>query len=479
MRKFFKKSIVKFYLLLSLGFGILMGIVFPFYASFFVKYSSASLEVFFKIGCIVAGILVGLFSFIIGKITILKLLKKVSNELEEMASEQGVIKNRVTVESADEVGDMIKHLNEFIDKLEKLVINVKSSAEKNVTIGNELTGKSDRSSTAIEHIAYSIEKIKDQFQDLNTSIGGTTSSVEKITNNIKSLDEHIDSQVDVNNLVNTSVGDIMNSIKNVSSITSEKMKMMNKLVNVIEIGGEKIKDTNIMIQSVSKTADEMIKMIELITDIANQINTLSINASIESARAGKYGEGFKVVSNEIRKLAVTTNSNTENITNQLEQTVDTMRLALEKSKESGDTFIMINEEVRNVADTLNEIKDNMFSLAEKSDHILQNINNMSEASNTVKNQSTQIKESAISINNSIHSVDDISTEMLSEMDKIDNYAIQLNLLATQLYALGLRNNRSMNILNKEIHKFKLSEEDHIKDKMNEKKKKLGLKPVKD
>ncbi|MEZ5249444.1 MAG: methyl-accepting chemotaxis protein [Ilumatobacteraceae bacterium] len=59
-------------------------------------------------------------------------------------------------------------------------------------------------------------------------------------------------------------------------------------------------------------------IVEIIQDIANQINLLALNATIESARAGEAGRGFAVVANEVKTLAKEASDATEQISAEIE-----------------------------------------------------------------------------------------------------------------------------------------------------------------
>ncbi len=449
----FKKSVSRVYFLLSIGFGIVIGIAFPFYSHFFVDFKSITMGIIFSISCVVAGILVGLGSYLIGKFTIIKSIKKIGGKFKSVNEKENNVITKINFESKDALGELTNNYNQFITHLEELFEHIKEHSDKSKEIGETLTKRTDVSSTSIEVIAYSIENLKEKFSDLNDDINNSSSSVDKITENIKNLSNHIGNQIQVNKTVSNSVEDIMNSINSISEITNEKNESVNMLVEVIKIGGEKVNNTNKFIQSISKSADDILGMIDFITDISNQINTLAINASIEAARAGKYGYGFKVVANEIRNLAVTTSNNTGSIAEYLKETVDKMHMAMDLSVESGKTFAKINKEVTNVSGALFNITDKMNTLSKSSNIIINDLRKLDEASSIVKNSSTEIIDNVDKINTLIHKANSISSDMLGEMNKIDDNAMQLNLFATQLYALGIRNNLSMKKLNEEIKRL--------------------------
>ncbi|HOV14236.1 MAG TPA: PAS domain-containing protein, partial [Spirochaetota bacterium] len=104
-----KVSIVRFNYILSISFGLFMGMIFPFFAYFFVTFKSNTHLIIFTIGCLLAGFLVGTFSYLVLKNTILKIIRKISGSVKYFD-----IKNDYTkLLFNDEVGNLINTLSRY------------------------------------------------------------------------------------------------------------------------------------------------------------------------------------------------------------------------------------------------------------------------------------------------------------------------------------------------------------------------------
>jgi len=116
-----KTSILRNILFAYLSFGILMGIIFPFYADFFVDWKEG-MYVWFVIGCLIAGIMMGIFTYIIMKIVLVK-------KLENIAVCATAISNKdltysCTMQSDDVIGTIIHSFTHMSDSLSDIIANL-------------------------------------------------------------------------------------------------------------------------------------------------------------------------------------------------------------------------------------------------------------------------------------------------------------------------------------------------------------------
>lgn len=145
-----KKSIVRNYLFLSIGFGVIMGVIFPFFSEIFNHYKQESYRIYFILACIFAGIAVGGFSFVIGKLTVLKALKKLSPQMEKVSL--GNLHSFIALKSDDEIGKISESLNHCIQDLGARIIGLKERIERLSKDAYDLNSQAEASSTLMEEM---------------------------------------------------------------------------------------------------------------------------------------------------------------------------------------------------------------------------------------------------------------------------------------------------------------------------------------
>lgn len=181
-------------------------------------------------------------------------VEAMSTHLADMAAGGGDLTRRIEVKSSDEVGQMSTSLNAFLEKLEKIIIEVKGGAGSISSAAQQVSSTSSSLSQGTSEQAASVEE--------------TTSSLEQMSASISQ-----------------------------NSDNSRQMEQVaSKGAREAEESGKAVKQT---VDAMKSITDK----INIIDEIAYQTNLLALNAAIEAARAGEHGKGFAVVATEVRKLA--------------------------------------------------------------------------------------------------------------------------------------------------------------------------------
>jgi len=227
--------------------------------------------------------------------TVLVLFKKirpltlVAKRMEELSANEGDLTARITVESKDEVGQLAKGFNGFLDNLQHMIKMVNTAVFQVAASAEELTANAEQTSKATEEIAHTIQEVANGTDQQSMSVKHGSAAIDHMASGVRHITMHAD---DVSALVRNATEVAVEGNRSIR----QAVEQMNAISNAIDgIAG--------VIKGLGERSHEIGQIIEAITTIAAQTNLLALNAAIEAARAGEHGKGFAVVADEVRKLA--------------------------------------------------------------------------------------------------------------------------------------------------------------------------------
>lgn len=263
--------------------------------------------------------------FIIRRVA--KSLVLVVDRIKDVAQGEGDLTKRLEVQSDDELGELSRWFNTFMDKLHQIVLQVAQSTEHIASASEEI------SSTAAQS-AHSAAAQKDQATQVAAAMQEMSSTVLQVSENASKASE---------------------SARRAGETARSGGAIVDKTVDVIQNLAASTRDTAAKIQELGKSSDQIGQIIGVIDDIADQTNLLALNAAIEAARAGEQGRGFAVVADEVRKLAERTTQATKEIAQMIKTIQQETQRAVE-AMESGTAAVERGVESASKAGTsLNEI----------------------------------------------------------------------------------------------------------------------------
>lgn len=298
----------------------------------------------------------------------------------------------------DELGQMGHAIEHLIEKLRAIVGGLKQSSDTLYNSGNSLDEMAGQSSAAADEISRAVE-------DISKGAVSQAEEIETASQEIATMGEVIESIVNnVGSLTNTSQN--MTAAGDASTITMQELSESNdRTTAAIARIGEQIRMTNASIEQIGAAAT-------LITSIADQTSLLSLNASIESARAGEAGRGFAVVAGEIQKLAV----QSDEAAAEIQQIIDTL-LA-----ESEQTTAVMQEAEELVAEQQQKLNDTKSRFSEVSD----GINVSREGTNVIRGNASSCDHARAQVVDVISNLSAISQENAASAEETTASMEELN-----------------------------------------------------
>ena len=284
---FGKKSILKRVLVAYIAFGVAMGLAFPVFADFFVTWNEG-MKIIFVIGCIIAGLVLGVSNFLILKFTLLKPMRRIAEVAGRISAKD--VTHSCSMVSHDTLGEIVNSFNSMTETLRAIVKDImgtSSSLSESAAELNENTGTTRRDAELQRQLAQEGENVVDNMTNAKMAVDEAISRMIGQTTQAESLamDGH--------------------------KVTEESTDAMVQIETVFESMRDQI-------EKLSRQSEQIGSVVTAIRGIAEQTNLLALNAAIEAARAGEQGRGFAVVAEEVRNLATQTSKSTEEITSIIE-----------------------------------------------------------------------------------------------------------------------------------------------------------------
>lgn len=216
-----------------------------------------------------------------------KNMKRISRRLSEVA--EGDLTVQVKVKGRDEFRNLAYTATDMIRNNKKLVTKVRIATRH------------------LETSAGEVEEASGVLSEYSTEI---TKAIDGINEGISRQSEHAQECVIKTDLLSDEIQGVSRVMEDVKKLAGETGEMIDHCMDIVQALGESSRQTNDItsqvgssIEALRKESEIINNFVETITDISEQTNLLSLNASIEAARAGDAGRGFAVVAEEIRKLA--------------------------------------------------------------------------------------------------------------------------------------------------------------------------------
>lgn len=368
------------------------------------------------VGIIAIVVLIAIIiSFIMGR-RLMRPLVKVSTIIEDIANGNIEADFSVVKESNDEIGLIIEKMKELTQSLGSIVGKIRNSSDTMSSNSYELNDTSSQTLAANNEISKAVEDVAEGSTGMAASISKINENLLEMSNETKDINESV------------------NEIRNQTTAVQDSSKIMNDKIKSMQDSSHKMDEgisaISKRIETVNTTVDKVSNIVSVIEEISSETNLLSLNASIEAARAGDAGKGFAVVAQEIRVLSDNTNTELENIKQIISSLVEECRYCVQASgtivednakqkeeiKAVLDEFGSLDEQIQKTAEKADEIEELVTAMIELNDDITKSSNSLTDVSAANAAATEEMNANIEELNAMMHGVSEMAEHMNNESD---------------------------------------------------------------
>lgn len=338
-------------------------------------------------------IVIGLGVIAFASLSIVKPIRQVVERLDDIASGEGDLTQRLEVKSQDEVGQLAQGFNRFLDKLQPTIKEVIATSEQ--VANTTSAAKSSASSTR--------QSSESQFKEVDL----VATAAEEMTQTASLVVQNAEIAVGAASEANSSA-------KQGQQVIELSAGEMRKLV-------ERMSSAVPIVEELAKNNANITDILGVIEGISEQTNLLALNAAIEAARAGEQGRGFAVVADEVRNLA----SRTQASVGEIRQVIDKVQAGTQDVVEAiQEGNILANDTALHVQNAVEDLGS-----------IFTSIEAISDMNNQIVRAAEEQQSVSGEVNQSVVNIRDLSAQILEQASRSEEQGNQIDTLSQQQQAL--------------------------------------------
>lgn len=317
-------------------------------------------------------------------------LNRVSVALEEIASGEGDLTQRLEPKSDDEIGQLAENFNRFVGNMHTMVLKLSE-------VSASLANQARQTASQAEERSARIQMQQDEINMVATAVNEMAAATQEIAGN---ADHTAQNSSEAVGACEHGTGQVTQTQSSIQNLAQEVQVATNVILELEEHG------------------NSINAILSNIQGIAEQTNLLALNAAIEAARAGEQGRGFAVVADEVRVLSQRTHGSTQEI----QQTIELLQGTTGKA-------VSIMNDSRSLAETS---VDDANSAAASLTQIHAAVERISDMATQIASAAEEQASVTSEITRNTEGIRDVSNELADEAHQAAEQAAQLSELSHEL-----------------------------------------------
>lgn len=331
-------------------------------------------------------------------------LTAITRGLQDIAEGEGDLTKRLQDGYNDEVGELCRWFNIFVEKIQTIIQDVAGGSQNLNSASSRLALLSDSMKNDSDQTSVKANSVSLASEEMNANMSSVAAAMEQASTNI--------------DMVASAVEEMNSTITQIAENTETAQRITVSAV-------EQTKNASEQVDELGLAADSIGNVLQSIAEISEQVNLLALNATIEAARAGEAGKGFAVVANEIKDLA----GQTAEAADEIKQRIEGIQTTTKGTTDHIEQITHVVEEVNEIVKTI------ALAVEEQSSATSEIATNVSQANEGLGEVNQNVSQSSVSISaisEEIGEVTQAANDISSNSAQVSENAEELSGLSNQL-----------------------------------------------
>ncbi|AQZ96515.1 hypothetical protein BVH74_17940 [Halopseudomonas phragmitis] len=321
-------------------------------------------------------------------------LKIVAGQAKAIAS--GDLTRQLDVSGNDEIADLMHDFARMRDNLRKLLVAVRDQVSLLGRSSSQMTSLSDGSSRLARHQAEAVSSMSAAVEELSVSI-------DEVRNHAEATRQTTERAEQASHDSEALIGQMSAEMRDIAGVVASTAEHM---------------------QALEKFSEQIGSVIQVINEVAEQTNLLSLNAAIEAARAGDMGRGFAVVAGEVRQLAERTSQSTLEIVETVKQIQHGTRAAAGGMRQSV-------ERVERGVRLAGQASESVAAIRAGTVEVITAVSEIREILNGQSTATREIAQEVEGVASGVHQMSESAADGASAALELERLAVELEQMAQQ------------------------------------------------